>query len=236
VSLSVSLGARDVGGVALAGACLLLATGAIRCTPHGPSSNEAPDASDESSLPPLPPLPETPSDAACWEDAEDAVATEGSVTAGVGAWVTVSPGPVVAVTAVTAVLFGGVAGSIVGADDDAGTLTVVVPASARSGDLTFVAGCDAWISPGGFILDPVPAPVITSITPSTANVGTTVTLGGSYFTGAFGVSVGGTVQPFSMIDDATIVMQAATAGLSGPVGVTTVSGVNYSDAGLTISP
>jgi hypothetical protein len=86
----------------------------------------------------------------------------------------------------------------------------------------------------GFTYIP-PPPVISSFTPATGTVGTVVTITGQNFTGATGVSFGGTqATSFTVMSPASITATVST-GASGNVSVTTPGGTG-SLAGFVYNP
>src|SRR6476619_2671429 len=78
----------------------------------------------------------------------------------------------------------------------------------------------------------VPAPTITSFTPTSANPGTTITITGTNFTGATAVSFGGTAATSFSVTNATTISAVVGNGASGDVKVTTPGG-SVSKAGFT---
>jgi len=79
----------------------------------------------------------------------------------------------------------------------------------------------------------IPGPVITSISPATAIVGTTVTITGTNFTGATSVSFGGVPAASFTVLSATNITAVVGNGSSGsvavttPAGTTNISGFNF---------
>ncbi len=80
--------------------------------------------------------------------------------------------------------------------------------------------------------DIIPAPTITSFTPTSAASGTTVTITGTNFTGATVVSFGGTAATSFTVVSATSITAVVANGTSGSVSVTTPGGT-ASRAGFT---
>jgi hypothetical protein len=80
----------------------------------------------------------------------------------------------------------------------------------------------------------VPAPTITSFTPTSANPGTTITITGTNFTGATAVSFGGTAATSFSVTNATTISAVVGNGASGDVKVTTPGG-SVSKAGFTLT-
>jgi hypothetical protein len=80
-------------------------------------------------------------------------------------------------------------------------------------------------------------PVVRGFSPLQGHVGATVTITGSWFTGATGVSFHGTpATVFSVVSDGTITAQVPAGATSGRVSVTTPAGTGTSAAGFTVLP
>ena len=128
-------------------------------------------------------------------------------------------------TGATAVSFGGVAAQSF-VVNSATRITAIVPASGASGAIA-VTTPNGTASMAGFTFTLVPAPVITSFTPTTVSSGsagtTTMTINGQNFTGATAVSVGGVAVPFTVVS-ATRITARLSGALSGAVSVTTPGG------------
>jgi hypothetical protein len=83
----------------------------------------------------------------------------------------------------------------------------------------------------------VPAPAVSSFTPSSGPVGTTVTINGTNLSGATAVSVNGTaVASFTVDSDTQITAVVAAGTTTGPIGVTTPSGAATSSNSFTVIP
>jgi sugar lactone lactonase YvrE len=127
-------------------------------------------------------------------------------------------------TGASAVSFGGVAAASF-VVNSATRITAVVPATAISGAVSVTTPL-GMASMAGFTFTPVPAPVITSFTPTTMPTGsttTTMTINGRNFTGATAVSVGGVAVPFTVVS-ATRITARLTGAITGAVSVTTPGG------------
>jgi len=93
------------------------------------------------------------------------------------------------------------------------------------------------VAPAPTVTAGATAPVITSISPTSATISSTVTLTGSGFTGATVVSVNGTnASTFSVVSDTSLSFTVPSGATSGTVSVTTSSGTGTSATSLTISP
>lgn len=126
------------------------------------------------------------------------------------------------------------------------TLTTA-PTTAAAYDYSSSGGNISSIPSSGWIASgvaPAPtvtagatAPAITSIAPTSATIGSTVTLTGTGFTGAAAVSLNGTNAPtFSVVSDTSLTFTVPSGATSGIVSVTTSSGTGTSATSLTISP
>jgi hypothetical protein len=68
-------------------------------------------------------------------------------------------------------------------------------------------------------------PVITTFDPASGTAGTAVTIGGSNFTGATNVAFNGVAASFSNVTDTTLSATVPAGALSGPISVSTPSGL-----------
>lgn len=101
------------------------------------------------------------------------------------------------------------------------------------------AGQGLLIVPAGNTLSAyvhVSAPIVSSFSPASGPVGTTVTITGSQLTGATAVSVGGTpVSSFTVNSDAQITAVVAAGTTGGPIRVTTPGGTAVSGGNFTVT-
>jgi len=139
-------------------------------------------------------------------------------------------------TGATGVDFGGVAGTSVTVVDDS-TITVTAPPGTGLVDVTVhgtvACGGDGTLADAFQYIQP-DAPVITGITPDSgpATGGTPVTITGSGFTGATGVTFDGVAATaFVVVDDTTITVVTPPHAV-GPVDVVVVHPVNGPSAPL----
>jgi hypothetical protein len=119
----------------------------------------------------------------------------------------------------TAVSFGGIAATSFTVDSST-NITAVVAAGASGNVSVATPGGIAKLT--GFTF--IPAPTITSFSPTSAIAGTTVTITGTNFTGAKAVSFGGVAATSFTVVNSTSITAAVGTGASGDVSVTTYGG------------
>lgn len=147
------------------------------------------------------------------------------VNSGTGLTVTING---TSFTGATAVSFGGVPATsftVVSATQ----ITAVVAAGASGSVSVTTPGGTGTLA--GFTF--VPAPTITSISPTSAMAGATVTINGTNFTGATAVSFGGTAATSFTVISPTQITAVVGAGATGNVAVTTAGGTGTLVAGFT---
>ncbi|MGV1012758.1 MAG: LamG-like jellyroll fold domain-containing protein [Flavobacterium sp.] len=111
---------------------------------------------------------------------------------------------------------------------------VVTGVAAGSATITYTntGGCQATQS-----ITVLPAPTITSFTPSSSGIGLTVTLTGTNFTGATAVSFNGTgATTFSAGTSTSITATVPTGATTGTITVTTPGGTATSATSFTVVP
>jgi hypothetical protein len=82
---------------------------------------------------------------------------------------------------------------------------------------------------------PVPAPVVTSFTPTSGGAGVTVTITGANFTPATGVSFGATAATnFTVVSDTSITAVVPAGAITAPISVTSPSGTGTSAGPFTV--
>jgi PKD repeat protein len=79
----------------------------------------------------------------------------------------------------------------------------------------------------------VPPPEVTSFTPTSGPVGTSVDVHGANFTGATNVTVGVTAASFTVASDSEIHATVPSGPATGPISVTTPSGTGTSSSSFT---
>ncbi|UOQ70374.1 ferritin-like domain-containing protein [Hymenobacter cellulosilyticus] len=96
----------------------------------------------------------------------------------------------------------------------------------------WLAGCkDDEVTPA-----PVPAPTLTSFTPSTGTPGTTITVTGTNFAGTTAVTVGGAAAPFTVVSATTLTLTIPATATTGSIAVSTPGGTATSTTPLTVLP
>lgn len=132
----------------------------------------------------------------------------------------------------TVVFSNGVQATIDTQQTTAGVLVVTVPAGAATGPITVTPNGGTPLQSTNYAIN---TPVISTITPNSANVGGTVTLTGANFTGATGVTVNGqAVTNVTVVNDHTLTFTIPPGASTGPVQVTTPLGTGTSGSNLTI--
>jgi FG-GAP-like repeat/IPT/TIG domain/Secretion system C-terminal sorting domain len=131
-------------------------------------------------------------------------------------------------TGATAVSFGGV-GAASFSVVNATTITVVV-GSGASGNVS-VTTPGGTATRAGFIF--VQTPAITSFTPASGATGATITITGSNFTGASGVSFGGVIASSFVVVNPNTISAIVSNGATGNISVTTPGGTATSLATFT---
>ena len=147
-------------------------------------------------------------------------------TSGAGATITITG---TNFTGATSVTFGGTsatsfvvvsAASItaVVANGATGTISVTTPGGTATSSVTFTF---------------IPAPTITSFTPTTSGAGATITITGTTFTGATIVKFGGTAATSFVVVSATSITAVVATGTTGTISVTTPGGTATSGGTFT---
>ena len=114
-------------------------------------------------------------------------------------------------------------------------ITATVPSNATAGPIGVTTPVSTSFSATGFTV--IPAPVITSFTPTAGLAGTVVVLSGHYFTGATQVTFNGTVAPAFTVNSATqITVTVPTGATTGPIAVTSSGGQGSSVAAFHTPP
>lgn len=136
-------------------------------------------------------------------------------------------------TGATAVTFNGAnaPGFAVNSDTQ---ITVAVPSGASSGPLAVTTAGGTGVSSASFTVT-IPAPVINSFAPTHALVGATVTISGSFFSGATAVLFHGTpASSFNVVSDSTITAVVPSGVTAGPLEVSAPSGNGFSSTNFLV--
>ncbi|MES2388430.1 MAG: IPT/TIG domain-containing protein, partial [Bacteroidota bacterium] len=102
-------------------------------------------------------------------------------------------------------------------------ITALVPVGATTGVISVVVGANTIISPGSFTVIPT-SPIITSFTPVSGVIGSTVMVYGRNFTGTTLVRFNGVTATFSLLNDTSI---RAVVPLGATTGILTVTANGY---------
>ena len=113
-------------------------------------------------------------------------------------------------------------------------LTATVPAGAKTGQkITVTTAGGIATSPASFVV----VPSITSFSPASGPVGTSVTIKGKSFTGATKVTFGGVAATsLQVINDTQVDALVPSGAASGAIAVTTPGGTATSAAKFTVTP
>jgi len=111
-------------------------------------------------------------------------------------------------------------------------ITTTVPSGATTGPITVTTPGGSATSASSFSV----RPSITSFTPTSGIVGTTVTIDGSAFTGATDVEFNGTPSAFTVVSYGRITAAVPPAAATGKISVTTPSGTASSATNFQVKP
>jgi hypothetical protein len=127
-------------------------------------------------------------------------------------------------TGATSVTFSGTAASFTFNSDT--QLTATVPSPASTGPIAVTTpGGTASTAPSVFTVTAPPAPMISSFSPTSGPVGTSVTITGTGFTGATAVAFGGVnTSSYSVNSDTQITASVPSGATTGPITVTAPGG------------
>src|SRR5437773_1472528 len=135
-------------------------------------------------------------------------------------------------TGATSVAFNGTAANFTVASD--ATIQATVPVGATTGPISVTTPGGTTTSANNFTV--VPPPAITSFTPMSGRVGTSVTINGTGFTGATAVTFNGSTASFTLASDTTIQATVPVGATTGPISVTTPGGTTTSANNFTVVP
>ncbi|MDO7876857.1 CARDB domain-containing protein [Hymenobacter sp. ASUV-10] len=112
-------------------------------------------------------------------------------------------------------------------------LTVTVPTGATTGQIAVTTASGTALSTNSFVV--LVPPTISSFTPTSGAVGTSVTLTGTGFTGATAVAFNGTAATtFTVVSATSITATVPASASTGPLTVTTPSGTGTSASSFTV--
>jgi uncharacterized repeat protein (TIGR03803 family) len=138
----------------------------------------------------------------------------------------------VSLTQATKVTIGGKAATFTVKSDT--QVTTTVPAGAKTGMKITIT------TPGGIANSPLAfavVPSITSFSPASGPVGTSVTITGNSFTKATSVTFGGVAATsYQVISDIEVKALVPTGAVTGPIAVTTPGGTGTSATNFTVTP
>jgi IPT/TIG domain len=115
-------------------------------------------------------------------------------------------------------------------------ITATVPAGATDGPIAVTDSEGTATSAASFDVTPSPVPTITSFTPTSGDVGSSVVITGTGFTGASAVTFGGTAATDLTVDsDTQITVTVPPGAVTGPIVVTTPGGTATSATDFTVT-
>jgi IPT/TIG domain len=136
-----------------------------------------------------------------------------------------------AFTGATAVSFNGASATFT--VNSATQISATVPPAATTGAISVTAPGGTATSAGTFTV--LVAPTITSFTPTSGNVGASVTISGTGFSGATSVKFNGTSAAFTVNSATQITATVPSAATTGPISVTTAGGTATSGTSFTVT-
>ena len=133
---------------------------------------------------------------------------------------------------VTAVEFNNVAATFTVNSDT--QITATVPAGATDGPIDVTDSEGTAVSATNFDVTPSPLPTITSFSPTSGPVGTSVVITGTGFTGVSSVTFNNVSAAFVFNSDTQITATVPTTATTGPIRVTTPGGTATSAANFVV--
>ena len=113
-------------------------------------------------------------------------------------------------------------------------ITAHVPAGATSGPISVTTPGGTATSGGLFTVTPSP-PTITSFTPTSGPVGTSVSIAGTDFTGASSVTFNGAAASYTVNSPTSITAHVPSGATTGPISVTTPNATGTSSTTFTLT-
>jgi hypothetical protein len=114
-------------------------------------------------------------------------------------------------------------------------LTATVPAGATTGPISVTNTGGTGTSTGSFSVIIVAAPTVTSFTPASGAIGSSVTVNGSGFDWATSVAFNGVSAAFVKVNDGQLTAIVPTGATSGPVTVSGPAGTGTSPSSFVVS-
>ncbi|TAK60147.1 MAG: T9SS type A sorting domain-containing protein, partial [Bacteroidetes bacterium] len=148
-----------------------------------------------------------------------------------------SPGPVgtsvvitgSAFTGASAVTFNGVSSSYT--VNSSTQITATVPSGATTGAIAVTTAAGTATSATNYVV----TPSITSFSPGSGGVGTTVTINGQAFTGVTNVAFNGTNATFTFVSNTQVTATVPNGATTGTIAITTPSGTGTSVGSFTVT-
>src|SRR5207245_888495 len=135
-------------------------------------------------------------------------------------------------TGATAVRFNGTSASFT--VNSSTSITATVPGGATTGPISVTTSAGTATGASNFTV--IPPPTITSFSPTSGPVGTSVTITGANFTGVTSVSINGTAASFTVNSSTSITATLPGGATTGPISVTTSGGTATSASNFTVIP
>jgi hypothetical protein len=141
-------------------------------------------------------------------------------------------------TAATTVAFNGTGATFTVLSDS--SISATVPSGATTGLISVITAGGSTSSSSSFTVSggaapPPSAPVVSSFSPSSGPVGTSMSIFGSGFTGATAVTFNGVSASFSVSSDTLIVTSVPTGATTGSIAVTGPGGTGTSSSPFTVT-
>ena len=118
------------------------------------------------------------------------------------------------------------------------SISATVPSGATTGPIAVTTAGGTGTSGTSFTVTTIPppgAPTISSFTPTSGPVGTTVSITGTHFTGATSVTFNGVAAtPFSVSSATSITAKVPSGASTGPIAVTTAAGTATSSRSFRV--
>src|SRR5262249_47946914 len=135
-------------------------------------------------------------------------------------------------TGTTSVTFGNIPAAFT-VDSDS-ELHTTVPSGATNSYITVVTPVGSITAAGVLFVVTASPPTISSFTPSSGPVGTSVDIRGANFTGASSVTFNGAAATYTVNSDSELHATVPSGASSGSIGITTSGGTGTSWASFTI--